>query len=89
MKTPPAHSDKPASARATSTVKTRKTATAKTAAEPVASAEEVRQWVATAAYYRALQRGFEAGHEQDDWLMAEQEIRQRVVSQGAGSAAGA
>jgi len=30
---------------------------------------------AEAAYYRAERRGFEAGHELDDWLAAEAEIR--------------
>jgi hypothetical protein len=30
--------------------------------------------IAEAAYYRAEKRGFEAGHEVDDWLAAEREI---------------
>jgi hypothetical protein len=36
--------------------------------------DEFREMVATAAYYRAEKRGFESGHEMDDWLEAEQEI---------------
>jgi hypothetical protein len=32
------------------------------------------QMIAEAAYYRAEKRGFEAGHEVDDWLTAEREI---------------
>lgn len=31
--------------------------------------------IAEAAYYRAEQRGFEPGHELEDWLVAEQEIK--------------
>jgi hypothetical protein len=42
--------------------------------------EEVRQMIATAAYYHALQRDFEAGHEQEDWLMAEMEISHMLAS---------
>ncbi|HEY3730711.1 MAG TPA: DUF2934 domain-containing protein [Steroidobacteraceae bacterium] len=30
--------------------------------------------IATAAYYRAARRGFESGHEMEDWLAAEREI---------------
>jgi len=33
-----------------------------------------RTLIAEAAYYRAAYRGFEAGHELDDWLAAEQGI---------------
>ena len=38
---------------------------------------EFRQMVAINAYYRAEKRGFEPGHEMDDWLEAEQEIKSR------------
>jgi hypothetical protein len=44
-----------------------------------------RRMVAEAAYYRALQRGFAAGGEVDDWLAAEQEVEQRLSSR-AGAA---
>jgi hypothetical protein len=43
-----------------------------------ASAEEIRQLIAETAYYRAKQRGFEPGHELEDWVQAESEILQRV-----------
>jgi hypothetical protein len=33
-----------------------------------------RQLIAQAAYYRAERRGFEPGHEADDWLAAEGEV---------------
>ena len=33
--------------------------------------------VATDAYYKAEKRGFEPGHEIDDWLEAEQGIRKQ------------
>ena len=36
--------------------------------------EGFREMVATSAYYRAEKRGFEPGHEIDDWLEAEKEI---------------
>ena len=36
--------------------------------------DEFRKMVAVDAYYRAQKRGFEPGHEMDDWLEAEQEI---------------
>jgi hypothetical protein len=31
-------------------------------------------WIAENAYYRAQQRGFEPGHEVEDWLDAEREL---------------
>ena len=31
--------------------------------------------IATAAYYKAERRGFVPGHELDDWLVAEREVR--------------
>jgi hypothetical protein len=37
--------------------------------------DEFRGMVAVNAYYRAEKRGFEPGHEMDDWLEAEQEIK--------------
>jgi hypothetical protein len=43
-----------------------------------ASADEIRQLIAQAAYYRAKQRGFEPGHELEDWVQAESEILRRV-----------
>jgi hypothetical protein len=33
-----------------------------------------RGLIAQAAYYRAERRGFEAGHEAEDWLAAESEV---------------
>jgi hypothetical protein len=36
---------------------------------------EFREMVAANAYYRAEKRGFEPGHEMDDWLEAEREIK--------------
>ncbi len=32
--------------------------------------------VAIAAYYKAQERGFQPGHELDDWLSAEAEVKQ-------------
>jgi len=36
--------------------------------------EERQQKIATAAYYKAEARGFEPGHELEDWLTAEAEL---------------
>lgn len=38
------------------------------------TAEERQQRIATTAYFRALRRGFAAGHEAEDWLAAEREV---------------
>lgn len=38
--------------------------------------EELTKRIAEAAYFRAESRGFESGHEMEDWLDAEKEIRQ-------------
>jgi hypothetical protein len=37
--------------------------------------EEWHEMVATAAYFRAEQRGFSAGSQEDDWLAAEAELK--------------
>ena len=37
---------------------------------------QLQQMVAVAAYYRALERGFEPGHELEDWLAAESELKE-------------
>lgn len=42
-----------------------------TEAEPSLSAEDRHNWIATAAYYKAQERGFIPGHEMEDWLSAE------------------
>jgi hypothetical protein len=42
------------------------------------SAEERLQWIAIAAYFRAQQRGFAAGHDAQDWLEAEREVALRI-----------
>lgn len=43
------------------------------------SHEERQRMVAEAAYYRAMQRGFVAGGEIDDWLAAEREIDRQLA----------
>jgi hypothetical protein len=42
-------------------------------ATPIAG--DVTGMIATAAYFLAEQRGFEPGHELEDWLTAEQKVR--------------
>jgi|SRR3954469_4583589 hypothetical protein len=39
------------------------------------SGDELNAMISRAAYLRAQARGFEAGHEVEDWLAAEAEIR--------------
>jgi hypothetical protein len=36
--------------------------------------QDLEQRIATAAYYKAEARGFEPGHEVEDWLAAEAEL---------------
>jgi hypothetical protein len=45
-----------------------------TAEPPACSEDERLRLIAEAAYYRAQRRGFEPGHEQEDWLLAEREV---------------
>lgn len=48
---------------------------AKDAAVTPAPAEDLSEMIATAAYYLAAQRSFTPGHEMEDWLRAEKQIR--------------
>jgi Protein of unknown function (DUF2934) len=47
---------------------------------PILSTDDVRSLIAEAAYYRAEKRGFEPGHELDDWLAAEADFMTRLPS---------
>ena len=40
--------------------------------------EELQKLIEEAAYYRAKQRGFEPGHELEDWIQAEAEVMRRL-----------
>ena len=42
------------------------------------SEDELNAMISRAAYLRAEQRGFEPGHEVEDWLAAEAEIRAMI-----------
>jgi hypothetical protein len=57
-------------------------AAAKSVAQSSVTEESHYSMVAEAAYYRALQRGFQGGSPEDDWYAAEAEI-QRVSGQRA------
>jgi len=46
------------------------------------STQERHQLVAQSAYYRAERRGFEPGHELEDWLAAEQDV-ERLLPRNA------
>ena len=43
-----------------------------------ANAKDHHDMIATAAYYRAEQRGFHSGYEMEDWLAAEAEVDSRL-----------
>jgi Protein of unknown function (DUF2934) len=49
-----------------------------TTARAEASPREIRQLIEQAAYYKAEARGFAPGHELDDWIAAEAEVRRRL-----------
>ena len=49
------------------------------------TSEELNRMIAAAAYYRAEQRGFAAGHELEDWLAAEAEVKHLLGDHGAAS----
>jgi hypothetical protein len=36
------------------------------------------EWIASRAYFKSVGRGFELGHEVDDWLEAETEYAQKI-----------
>ena len=42
---------------------------------------ELDRMICEAAYYIAEQRGFEPGHELDDWLAAEAQIHDQLAAQ--------
>lgn len=44
--------------------------------------------IARTAYFRAMNRGFEPGHEMADWLAAEAEVDAELLSGTAGSTSG-
>lgn len=42
--------------------------------------EERHEMIAVAAYYHAEHRGFISGHETEDWLQAERDIDQMIMT---------
>jgi hypothetical protein len=50
------------------------------ASTPEVSADERQHMIAEAAYYRALQRGFQGGDSIEDWLAAEREVNRLLPS---------
>lgn len=53
----------------------------KSARARVTDPARLRAMIAEAAYYHAERRGFEPGHELEDWLQAEAELAQRGARQ--------
>lgn len=47
---------------------------------PSDSTPEHTQWIAESAYYKALERGFTPGHDQEDWLEAKKEYESKMLS---------
>ncbi len=45
----------------------------------IVSPEERQRMIAEAAYFHALQRGFNGGDSVEDWLVAEREIDERLM----------
>jgi hypothetical protein len=41
-----------------------------------------RAWIAVTAYAMAERRGFEPGHELEDWLNAEKQVQFEIVGEG-------
>jgi Protein of unknown function (DUF2934) len=60
--------------------KTAKPAVFNSNARAEISPDELRKLVSEAAYYRAKQRGFAPGHEEEDWIQAEAEVIRRLNS---------
>jgi|CZKO01.1.fsa_nt_gi hypothetical protein len=55
---------------------------------PGDEAAQRQAMIAEAAYFRAQRRGFEPGHELEDWLAAEQEVYRLVAGAEPGKASG-
>jgi Protein of unknown function (DUF2934) len=51
---------------------------ASAAALPSLTEEQRRAMIAEAAYYMAERRGFESGHELEDWLYAESQLEAAI-----------
>lgn len=47
------------------------------------SSEELNRRIAEAAYFRALQRGFQGGDPLQDWLEAEQDVARAAPAQAS------
>ena len=45
---------------------------------PAISADERRERIASVAYFLAAGRGFDPGHDTEDWLAAETEVDQQL-----------
>ena len=74
-----ARSGKTAAKRPRSTSRAKETLHLKPKEEAaLPSRDELAIMIATAAYYRAERRQFEPGHELEDWLTAERQVRETL-----------
>lgn len=64
----------PATAARSAPAKGKRSASSKSTGRAAVSAEDRRAMIAEAAYLRAERRGFDPGHETEDWLAAEEEV---------------
>jgi hypothetical protein len=48
-------------------------------ATPASRPDEITQMIAQCAYYIAERRGFEPGHDVDDWLAAEAQVLDSLI----------
>ena len=55
----------------------------RTAASVALTREELEKLISEAAYFRAKQRGFQPGHELEDWIQAEAEVMRRLERRSA------
>lgn len=68
----------PAAPRKTTTPKASSTPSKTPSAHVRLTRDELERLISEAAYFRAKKRGFEPGHELEDWIQAEAEVMRRL-----------
>jgi hypothetical protein len=87
-KKPPAAPRKPTTATKTAKIPTRAAAPRSdkeltSDARVELTRDELQKLIEEAAYFRAKQRGFQPGHELEDWIQAEAEVMRRLEGRSA------
>lgn len=75
-KKPPAAPRKTTTPKASSSPRSAKEITPSASVE--LTRDELQKLISEAAYFRAKQRGFQPGHEVEDWIQAEAEVMRRL-----------